>query len=73
LNVRERKERAGFLGTRRGKEAAVLDATGASLGSFGLAAFGSAIRLMIVPTLGHGVTTLPMPKSPLISSFLVGR
>src|SRR6266480_7999788 len=33
---RKRKERAGLRGTRRGKEAAALDAAGAALGSFGL-------------------------------------
>src|SRR6266480_3107101 len=33
---RERKERAGVRGARRGKEAAALDAAGAALGSFGL-------------------------------------
>jgi hypothetical protein len=38
-HVRERKERAGLAGARRGKEAAALDAAGATLGSFGLAAF----------------------------------
>ena len=46
-HVRERKERAGLLGARRGKEAAALDALGAALGSFGLAAFGLVIWLMI--------------------------
>jgi hypothetical protein len=43
---RERKERAGVRGTRRGKEAAALDAAGAALGSFGLLAFGAAIWLL---------------------------
>jgi len=47
-HVRERKEKAGFPGTRRGKEAAALDAIGAALGSFGLVAFGLVIWLMIV-------------------------
>jgi hypothetical protein len=42
---RERKERAGVRGTRRGKEAAALDAAGAALGSFGLLAFGAAVWL----------------------------
>jgi hypothetical protein len=46
--VRERKEKAGLPGARRGKEAAALDAAGAVLGSFGLAAFGLVIWLMIV-------------------------
>ena len=35
-HVRERKEKAGLSGARRGKEAAALDAGGAALGSFGL-------------------------------------
>jgi hypothetical protein len=47
-HVRERKEKAGLAGARRGKEAAALDAVGAALGSFGLAAFGLVIWLMIV-------------------------
>ena len=47
-HVRERKEKAGLRGARRGKEAAALDAAGAALGSFGLAAFGLMIWLMIV-------------------------
>ncbi len=46
-HVRERKERAGLPGARRGREAAALDAVGAMLGSFGLAAFGLVIWLMI--------------------------
>ena len=41
---------AGLAGARRGKEAAALDAAGARLGSFGLAAFGVVIWLMIVPS-----------------------
>jgi hypothetical protein len=47
-HVRERKEKAGLPGARRGKEAAALDAAGAVLGSLGLAAFGLVIWLMIV-------------------------
>ena len=47
--VRERKEKKGLPGARRGKEAAALDAVGATLGSFGLAAFGLVIWAMIVP------------------------
>ena len=47
-HARERKQKAGLPGTRRGKEAAALDAAGAALGSFGLAAFGLVIWLMIV-------------------------
>ena len=42
---RKRKERVGVRGSRRGKEAAALDAAGAALGSFGLLAFGAAVWL----------------------------
>jgi MFS family permease len=49
-HVRERKEKAGLRGARRGKDAAALDAAGAVLGSLGLAAFGLVIWLMIVPS-----------------------
>ena len=48
-HVRERKERAGLAGARRGQEAAALDAAGAALGSLALAAFGLVIWLMIAP------------------------
>src|ERR1700738_4863599 len=47
-HVRQRKEEAGLPGARGGKEAAAVDAAGAALGSFGLAAFGLVIWLMIV-------------------------
>ena len=47
-HVRERKEKAGLSGARRGKEAAALDAAGAALGSFGLAAFGLVIWMVIM-------------------------
>src|ERR1700738_2783046 len=43
---RERKEKVGVRGTRRGKEAAALDAAGAALGSLGLLAFGGATWLL---------------------------
>ena len=43
---RERKEKVGLRGTRRGKEAAALDAAGAALASLGLLAFGAAIWLL---------------------------
>jgi hypothetical protein len=46
-HVRERKEKAGLSGARRGKEAAALDAAGAVLGSFGLAAFAAVVWLLI--------------------------
>ena len=40
---RKRKERQGLNGTRRGEQAAALDAAGAALGSIGLMAFGAVI------------------------------
>jgi hypothetical protein len=40
---RERKERAGLQGARRGKDAVALDAAGAAFGSLGLLAFGAAV------------------------------
>jgi uncharacterized protein DUF3147 len=46
-HVRERKEKVGLAGTRRGREAAALDAAGATLGSFGLAAFALIVWLLI--------------------------
>jgi hypothetical protein len=46
-HVRERKEKAGLAGARRGKEAAALDAAGTTLGSFGLAAFALVVWLLI--------------------------
>ena len=46
-HVRRRKENAGLSGVRRGREAAALDAAGASLGSLGLAAFAVVIWLLI--------------------------
>jgi len=46
-HVRRRKERVGFSGVRRGREAAALDAAGATLGSLGLAAFAVVIWLLI--------------------------
>jgi hypothetical protein len=44
---RERKERASLAGARRGKEAAAVDAAGATLGSLGLAAFALIIWLTV--------------------------
>jgi len=46
-HVRERKEKAGLAGSRRGEEAAALDAAGAVLGSLGLAAFAAVVWLTI--------------------------
>jgi hypothetical protein len=46
-HVRERKKKAGLSGSRRGKDAAALDAAGAVLGSLGLAAFAAVIWLLM--------------------------
>jgi hypothetical protein len=47
-HTRERKEKAGLQGAKRGKEAAALDAAGAVLGSLGLAAFAFVVWTMVV-------------------------
>jgi hypothetical protein len=44
---REKKQRANLRGDRRGREAAALEAVGATLGSLGLVAFGAIIWLMV--------------------------
>ena len=58
-HVRERKEKIGLSGSRRGKEAAALDAAGAVLGSLGLAAFAAVIWLLIEQSyMSSNVTSL---------------
>jgi hypothetical protein len=59
-HVREQKEKVGLSGARRGREAAALDAVGATLGSFGLAAFGLVIWLLIerAPASALGLATV---------------
>jgi hypothetical protein len=47
---RERKEKLGLKGTRRGQEAAAQEAAGTTLGSFGLLAFGGVIWLVAPAT-----------------------
>ena len=56
---RVRKENKGLKGARRGKDAAALDAAGASLGSVGLAAFGWTIWR------GAGLSWLVLPLALL--------
>jgi hypothetical protein len=46
-HARKRKEKVGLIGARRGREAAALDAAGATLGSFALAVFALIIWLLI--------------------------
>jgi hypothetical protein len=58
-HVRERKEKAGLAGSRRGKQAAALDAIGAALGSFGLAAFAVVVWL----TIGRFAAWAPVPAT----------
>ena len=43
---REKKEKAGLRGTRRGKEAAAIEAAGSVMGSVGLMAFGTCVWLL---------------------------
>jgi hypothetical protein len=43
----EKKERAGFSGGRRGRQAAALDASGAVCGAIGLAGFGATARWLL--------------------------
>ncbi len=43
---RQRKEKRGLAGTRRGREAAALDAVGAGWGSLALAVFGVCVWLL---------------------------
>jgi hypothetical protein len=50
---RERKQKCGLSGYRRGIDAAALDAAGAGLGSLGLAAFGLCVWLL-APSLTFG-------------------
>jgi len=46
-HVRQQKEEKGLRGSRRGKQAAALDARGAALGGLGMIGFGGAIFLLI--------------------------
>jgi hypothetical protein len=57
---RERKEKAGLPGARRGKEAAALDAAGAVLGSIGLVAFAVVIWLLIERSPSRALVLAPM-------------
>jgi Protein of unknown function (DUF3147) len=59
-HMRERKEKVGLAGARRAREAAALDAVGATLGSSGLVAFAFIIWLLIerAPALALALATL---------------
>jgi hypothetical protein len=63
---RERKQRLGLKGWRRGTDATALDASGAVVGSIGLAAFALAIWFA-TPRLGFGGVLLAVAAWPLLS------
>jgi hypothetical protein len=52
---KRRKREAGMDGTRRGREAASLDAAGAALGAIGLAGFAAVVWLMLTRHTAVGV------------------
>lgn len=66
---RERKQKLGLSGYRRGTDAAALDAAGAGLGSIGLAAFGLGIWLL-APSLDFGSLALGSVFWLLVSVLL---
>jgi hypothetical protein len=66
---RERKQKLGLSGYRRGTEAGALDAAGAGLGSIGLAAFGLGVW-WLAPTLAFGSLALGSIAWLLVSVFL---
>src|SRR5258708_4577657 len=66
---RERKQKLGLSGYRRGTDAAALDAAGAGLGSIGLAAFGLGVWLL-TPTLAFGSLALGSVAWLLVSVSL---
>ncbi|HUO02971.1 MAG TPA: hypothetical protein VMU31_09345 [Rhizomicrobium sp.] len=65
---RARKAQKGLKGTKRGKDAAALDAAGASLGGIGLAAFGGTIAWGA--SLGWLVLPLALGAWTLVSLIL---
>jgi ABC-type antimicrobial peptide transport system permease subunit len=67
---REKKEKAGFRGERRGKDAAALNSAGTALGSFGLLAFGAVVWLMI-PVATTWLTFLFAFATWIVVSFLL--
>src|SRR5437588_8719297 len=66
---RERKQKLGLSGYRRGTDAAALDSAGAGLGSIGLAAFGLAVWLFS-PTWTFGSLALGSTVWLLLSVLL---
>ncbi|SFJ07997.1 DUF3147 family protein [Bradyrhizobium sp. cf659] len=71
---RRAKEKAGLDGRRRGREAAALDAAGASLGSIGLAAF-AAVFYITVPasTVGAFVAAVAIWAAVSVSIWWLRR
>jgi uncharacterized membrane protein len=66
---RRRKKNKGLEGRERGRQAAALDAAGATLGSIGLAAFGAVIW-QGAPSLGAGALALALLAWALVSVLL---
>src|ERR1700726_1646498 len=66
---RERKQKLGLCGYRRGTDAAALDAAGAGLGSIGLAAFGFGVWLL-APIMTFGSLALGSVAWILVSVLL---
>ena len=66
---RERKQKLGLSGYRRGTDAAALDAAGAALGSIGHAAFGLAVWLL-APSLSIASLGMGSVAWLLVSVFL---
>jgi hypothetical protein len=66
------KEKAGLSGARRGKAAAALDAAGAALGSFGLAAFALVIWLMIEGSAALALDGSLVSPDRLATAFAAG-
>jgi hypothetical protein len=67
---RERKQKLGLRGTRRGQEAAAQEAAGTALGSFGLLAFGGAVWLMAPATATLWTFALAIAAWSLVSTSL---
>lgn len=63
---RRAKEKAGFDGIQRGRQAAALDAAGAGLASFGLMAF-AAVFSLVVPTSVPGAFAVAMLAWAVVS------
>jgi hypothetical protein len=67
---RERKQKLGLGGMRRGQQAAALDGAGTALGSFGLLAFGGIIWLVAPATSTLWTFALAIAAWSLVSTSL---